>query len=266
MRFFYTKSFAIFCAFLVGTALLVIMQIKGWLDPIRTAVLQSPRPVAALAKGIARPVEGFFGTIYNLRKIEQENGQLHSQVIGLQQQLVKADQEDIENQALRKELGFVKTSDFSLVPCTVLSENAFSLTDALVLNCGTEDGVAAGQALVSQGYLVGKIIYAGRNSSTALLVSSSNFSADAKVSQNDTNAIVKGSFGSGIILDQVPQSADLQKGWLVVTAGINSQIPKNILIGEVGDSLSSGTDLFKRAAIVSPIDFNNLDFVFVVKQ
>jgi cell shape-determining protein MreC len=52
----------------------------------------------------------------------------------------------------------------------------------------------------------------------------------------------------------------------VVTAGINPEIPKNILIGRVSQVLSSGNDLFKRAALVSPIDFNNLQFVFVVKQ
>ena len=266
MRFFYTKTFAVFLGFLVITALLVIMQIKGWLDPVRTAVLQSPRPIIILVKNVTLPIKDFFNTVYNLRKITQQNGHLESQVILLQQQLVQENQQSIENQALRKELGFVKTSQYSLTPCTVLSENAFSLTDALVLNCGTENGVGEGQAVVSQGYLVGKIIYAGKNSSTALLVSSSRFSADAKVSQNGANAIIRGSFGSGLILDQVPQTLNLQKGWLIVTAGINAKIPKNILIGEVGDTLSSGSDLFKRAALVSPIDFNNLDFVFVVKQ
>jgi rod shape-determining protein MreC len=201
-----------------------------------------------------------------LRKITQENGQLHSQVIALQQQLVQENQQSLENQALRKELGFIKSSQYALASCTVLSENAFSLTDALVLNCGTENGIVEGQAVISQGYLVGKIIYSGRNSSTALLVSSSSFSADAKVSQNGATAIIRGSFGSGLILDQVPQTSGLQKGWIIVTAGINAKIPKNILIGEVGDTLSSGSDLFKRTAVVSPIDFNNLDFVFVVKQ
>jgi cell shape-determining protein MreC len=112
---------------------------------------------------------------------------------------------------------------------------------------------------------VGKIIYAGNSESTALLATDADFSTDAKVSQTSDAGIVKGSFGSGLILDQLPQTSDLQKGWLVVTAGINQQVPKNILIGQVGDVLSSQSDLFKKAALVSPIDFNNLQFVFAVK-
>lgn len=266
MRFIYTKAFAIFAGCLCLVAVLVILQLKGWLDPLKQAALHSPRPVVAVVKTVTLPVKNFFITIYQLRAITLENGQLHSRVMELEQDLVLQNQLALENQALRKQLNFVKNTKLPLASCGVLSENPFGLSDTLVLNCGTEDGVAEGQAVISQGYLVGKIIYAGRGSSTALLVTDSNFSTDARLSQTDQSAIVEGSFGSGLILDQVPQAANLQKGWLVVTAGINAKIPKNILIGEVGDVLSRPSDLFKKVALSSPIDFSNLEFVLVVKQ
>jgi rod shape-determining protein MreC len=265
MRFIYTKAFAIFAAFLTATVFLVFMQTKGWLDPVRVAILNSPRPIAYIIKSVSTPVKSFFTTIYQLKKITQENGQLVSQVASLQQDLVLYNQQTRENEALRKELGFIKNSKFQLVSCSVLSHNLFGSSDALVLNCGTADGVSEGQAIISQGYLVGKVTYAGKNSSTVLLITSSQFSTDAKVSQTSDAGIVRGSFGSGFILDQIPQTSDLRASWLVVTAGINEKIPKNILIGEVSDLLSGNNDLFKRASIVSPIDFKNLDFVFVVK-
>jgi rod shape-determining protein MreC len=266
MRFIYTKAFAIFAACVVGLAFLVFLQTRGWLDPIRTAFLNTPRPAVAVVNGVASPVKNFFTTIYQLNKINNENAQLRNQVILLQQQLVDENEQNLENQALRAELGFVKNTTLPLVSCGVLSENPLGQTDALVLNCGTRQGVDNGQAVISQGYLVGKIIYAGPDSSTALLITDSNFSTDARISQTNSTALVKGSFGSGLILDQVQQTSDLQKGWLVVTAGINAKIPKNILIGQVSDILSSSNDLFKRAALISPIDFDNLQFVFVVKQ
>jgi rod shape-determining protein MreC len=266
MRFIYTKAFAIFAACVFGLAFLVFLQVKGWLDPIRIAFLEAPRPIVALANGVTSPVKNFFSTIYQLNKISQENSQLTSQVMKLQQQLVDQNQQSLENQALRAELGFVKNTTQPLAACTVLSENPYGQTDALVLNCGSKDGVDEGQAVISQGYLVGKIIYAGPDSSTALLITDSNFSTDARVSQTNATALVRGSFGSGLILDQVQQTSDLQKGWLVVTAGISAKIPKNILIGQVSDILSANNDLFKRAALLSPIDFDNLQFVFVVKE
>ncbi len=265
MRFIYTKAFAIFAAFLTAAVFLVFMQTKGWLDPVRVAVLNSPRAVVYAVSRVVDPVKSFFTTIYQLKKITQENGELTSRIMKLQQDLVLFNQQARENDALRKELGFIKSSKAQLVSCSVLSHNLFGSTDALVLNCGTADGVAEGQAIISQGYLVGKVTYAGKNSSSVLLVTSSQFSSDAKVSQTLDTGIIRGSFGSGFILDQIPQTSDLRPGWLVITAGINEKIPKNILIGEVSDLLSGGNDLFKRASLVSPIDFKNLDFVFAVK-
>jgi rod shape-determining protein MreC len=266
MRFIYTKAFAIFAGCLVLLCLLIFMQLNGWLDPVRLAFLNAPRPVAAITNDATSPVKNFFSTIYQLKKIDQENVELRAEVKQLQQNLVGLDQQSRENQALRAELGFVKNSQLPLASCSVLSENPFGQTDALVLNCGTNDGINIGQAVISEGYLVGKIIYAGPNSSTALLITAADFSTDARISQTDATALVKGSFGSGIILDQVHQTDDLQKGWLIVTAGINAKIPKNILIGQVSDILSADNDLFKRAALLSPVDFDNLQFVFVVKQ
>lgn len=265
MRFIYTKAFAIFFAFLVSAVFLIFMQTKGWLDPVRVAVLNSPRAVSYAVSSVVSPAKSFFTTIYQLKKITQENAELSSKVISLQQDLVLFNQQSRENDALRKELGFIKNSKLQLVSCSVLSHNLFGSSDALVLNCGTADGVTEGQAIISQGYLVGKVTYAGKNSSSVLLVTSSQFSSDAKVSQTSDTGIIRGSFGSGFILDQIPQTSDLRSGWLVVTAGINEKIPKNILIGEVSDLLSGENDLFKRASLVSPIDFKNLDFVFAVK-
>ncbi|HYV33993.1 MAG TPA: rod shape-determining protein MreC [Candidatus Limnocylindria bacterium] len=265
MRFIYTKAFAIFFSLLVLLTILVFFQTKGWLDPIKMALLESPRPVVSLVGNIAKPIKRFFTTIYSLKNISEENTRLNAKVSNLEQNLVLYQEEARENETLRKDLGFVQTSKDLLKPCTVLSQNPFGLSNALVLNCGSKDGIIEGQAVISEGYLVGKIVYVSPDSSTVLLAISSNFSTDARVSQTNDTAIVKGSFGSGLILDQVAQVSSLDKGSIIVTAGINEKIPKNILIGEVSNILSSNNDLFKQAAISSPIDFSNLNFVFVVK-
>jgi rod shape-determining protein MreC len=265
MRFIYTKAFAWFAVCVVIITALVFLQVKGWLGPIKTVFLKSPQPVIAVTKRIVSPVKSFFSTIYRLRNIAADNVKLREKVAGLQQSLVDFDKEQKENETLRKELGFFKNTQQQLIPCTVLSQNFFGLAEAIVLDCGLEKGVAEGQVIMAQDYLVGKIIYAGKGFSTALLAISSQFSTDAKLSKTGANAIVRGSFGSGLILDQLPQNANVEKSWLVVTAGINDKIPKNLLIGEVGDVISGSNDLFKKTTLLSPVDFDNLEFVFAVK-
>ncbi len=68
-----------------------------------------------------------------------------------------------------------------------------------------------------------------------------------------------------MVLDLVSQNADISSGDLIVTAGINSVIPKDILIGEVGQTLSGSNDLFKKMSISSPVRMRSVDYVFVVK-
>jgi rod shape-determining protein MreC len=266
MRFIYTKGFAVFAIALAVLAFLMFLQTKGFFGIIRSVVLQIPKPLIYVVNGTTKPVTSFFYALYHLRDIATENTALKSQLILLKQQLVSLDQTANENLVLRKELGISKNTKQTLIPCSVISSTAFGFSDLVTLNCGLDEGVAEGQAVISQGYLAAKIIFSYKNSSTARLITSSNFVADAKISKTGAPVQVEGSFGSGIILDKLAQNDPLEKGWLVVTAGINDKIPKNILVGEVGEVLSSGSELFKKSTLVSPVDFNNLSFVFVVKQ
>ncbi len=265
MRFIYTKTFAILFGSLVVVALLLFFQNRGWLDPVKTLFLQAPKPVVYVAKSVVNPVKNFFSTIFRLKEISRENDKLRQKLYDTQTQLVQFEQQARENEALRKELGFAQSTKLALIPCGVLAQNPVDLTDTLVLDCGRADGVQEGEAIISQGFLAGKIIYAGEDTSTVLLATNSKFSADARLSKNAADGVVRGSFGSGLVLDQLSQNVAVEKGWQVVTAGINDKIPKNILIGEVGDVLSSQNELFKKTTLISPVNFNNLEFVFVVK-
>lgn len=266
MRFIYSKTFLIFASVLILVVIGLVMQSKGWLQPIEYALLQAPRPVATVVGSVAEPVRTFFSTLSSLSSVVKENAVLNKQVATLQQQQVQYDRLNSENQLLRDELKFKEQSKLDLESCTVLSIDPQGLSDAMILSCGLGQGIAEGQAVISHGYLVGKIIQVGNYTSTALLISSAQSSIDAKLSKNDTEGVVKGSFGSGMVFDLVSQNADVSSGDLVVTAGINSHIPKDILIGQVGSVLSGSNDLFKKMSITSPVRQRSVDFVFVVKQ
>lgn len=266
IRFIYTKTFFAFSIALVIVLLGLIMQVKGWLQPIEYAFLQAPRPVSNVVRSIAEPVRTFFSTIGSLRSVVRENATLQSQVVSLQQQQVQFDKLKLDNDLLREELKFRGQSKLALEPCTVLSIDPQELSDAMVISCGKEQGIQEGQAVLSQGYLVAKIAYVGSYTSTALLISNAQSSIDARISKNNTEGVVKGSFGSGMVLDLVSQNAEINSGDLVVTAGINSRIPKDILIGQIGSVLSAPNDLFKKMSVTSPVRQRAVEFVYVVKQ
>jgi rod shape-determining protein MreC len=266
IKFIYTKTFIAFAVALVIVLIGLVMQVKGWLQPIEYALLQTPRPISSVVRSIAEPVRTFFTTIGSLRSVVKENTTLQAQVIALQQQQVQFDKLKTDNDLLREELKFKEQSKLALESCSVLSIDPQELSDAMVLSCGKEQGIEVGQAVLSQGYLVAKIAYVGSYTSTALLISNAQSSIDARLSKDNTEGVVKGSFGSGMVFDLVSQNAQINAGDLVVTAGINSRIPKDILIGQVGTVLSGPNDLFKKMSITSPVRQRAVEFVYVVKQ
>jgi rod shape-determining protein MreC len=266
VRFIYSKIFLAFAGCLVLVVVLLLLQTKGVLQPIEYALLQAPRPVTTAVKSVSEPIRGFFKTLFSIGTIVRENTSLRQRIIALEQQQTNLDKLQLENELLRKEFGFRQTSPYQLQPCTVLSIDPQELSDAIVLACGSEEEVKEGQAVLSEGFLIGKVVFVGSHTSTALLITNAQSAIDARISKNGVEGVVKGSFGSGMILDLVTQTAELTPGDLVVTAGINNRIPKDILIGEVGQIISQPNDLFKKASITSPIRFRSVDFVFVVKQ
>lgn len=243
----------------------MFLQTKGFLGPIQKIFFQIPGPIIRGIRGVTNPTKDFFYSLYHLREIAKENFELENSVIALKLEVAKVGQLEKDNESLRQELGFAKSTKLELVPCNVISSSAFGFSDLITLNCGSEHGIAEGQAIIFKSHLVGKIIYTSKDFSTARLVTSSNFVTDAKISKTGQSVQVEGSFGSGVVMDKLPQNQTLEKGWLVVTAGINEKIPRNILIGEVGEILSTQSDLFKKAVLVSPVDFSDLEFVFAIK-
>ncbi len=265
MRFIYSKGFAIFFISLCVVAIMTVSHYYGWLGILERAIIYIPRPINFVVNKTVSPVKKFFYTIYDLRQIVKENQTLKQKIYTLQNQQVNFDQLKLENEQLKKELKFVKTEKHELIPCSVIGKNPTGIIDSVVIDCGTQEGAEAGLAVSALGFLVGRITYVNEGFSAVQLITNTNFSTDAKVSQTGHLGVVRGSFNSGLIIDQISQQEELSKGQLIITAGVNEKIPKNLAIGEVGEVITGQNELFKKATLISPVDFGALNFVFVVK-
>jgi len=263
MRFIYTKTFVVFVSLLVAIFILLWMQRQGWLEPVTYVAAQIPRPISKIGSAIIRPIKRTVTLTYSLSSIVREHGQLTARVAELEQQVAQADELRLQNEQLRKEAGFAAQSSLNLVACTVLARDPGGVSDTMVINCGKNKGIKDGQAVISEGFMVAKILVAGDFSSTAQLLIHPRSSIDAKLSKTDAAGIVSGSFGSGLVFELLDQKATLDQGGLIVTAGIDGIIPKNLLIGEVGSRISKDTDLLKKAAVVSTASYRSVEFVFV---
>jgi rod shape-determining protein MreC len=265
MRFIYTRTFAIFCVLLVAAALLTFFQTRGTLAPVEGTIAEAPRPVTFVLHGTIAAAENFGSYFGTAHRLSSQNAQLTAQVRMLQAQVAALSEDQLQNQVLKQELGYRQVTTLSLAPATVIATDPTGFTQTIVIDAGTSAGVKAGDSVLAQGVLIGLVASTTPLTSKVTLVTDPSSAIDVELAGSGQNGILKGSYGSGTIIDSVSPKATLTTGEQVVTADLNSSVPAKVLVGSVGDILSNRNDLLQRATVVSAVDVSSIQFVDVVK-
>ncbi len=261
-----SKQFTVF-AFLFFLALvLIFLHIRGKSAAAESAAVQAPRPFIYVLQGAGHALGSFFSYFSQVSSLNQLNARLEQQNRSLQQNNVALQQYKLENDKLKSELNYRQTAPFGLVSATVISKDPTGFSQAVIINAGSRDGIQSKAAVLAQGVLIGKVTEVNDFTSKVLLVTDPQSTLDAQISATGDNALVRGSYGSGMVIDMVSQNIQINKDDQVVTAGLNQDIPRGILIGTIGDLQSAKNDLLQKATVISSADLKNLNFVSVIKK
>lgn len=259
------KSIRYLLALLGLVAVLVIVQVSGIAHVFDRLFVVYPSAVVAPVQAAAQSVRHGFRNVFSLRSVYVENAELKARVQELEQRVAGLEAVATENETLRKTLGFTERPQAALVPCTVSGRDPEGLTQTLLLACGAAQGVTVGQGVTAAGYLIGRVVLVTHTTATVRLITASTTTLDVRIASRKVNGVLKGSFGSGLLLDFVPQTADVRAGDLVTTAGINERIPPDVLIGSVAEARKEQGALFYAITVVSPVDLRDIRFVHVLK-
>lgn len=252
-----------FLVFFGLSLLLILLGTTGIFKNIESIFNRSMEP----AKGVA-----YVLTLNSLQEkaiktLTAENLKLKKELSGEKSVLE-------ENVALKSQFESSMDKSPDLLPAKVIGSPGFvpgvSIPGYLIINKGKNAGVKNGDAVLSNNYLVGKIVTTYSDLSKVELITNNNSSFTAKVlSETDSNGIIKGQGGDEMILDNVLLTTTLKKDAEVLTKGDKNEkgegYPPDINIGKISSIEKKQSDLFQRASIVSPIDFNNLNIVFIMK-
>ena len=67
-----------------------------------------------------------------------------------------------------------------------------------------------------------------------------------------------------MLLDLIPQDQEINIGDLVITSGLENNIPRGLLIGEVVEVISQVGQIFKQAKIIPPFNYQNLQTLTLI--
>lgn len=223
--------------------------------------------LTAPLSGILRKVKNFFEITVNLNDLANQNAILTKQVEELTGELATLEKARQENQVLREALGLRGETKLSTVPAEIVSLDVLNINQEVILDRGEKHGVEKGNAVIVPGnILVGVVTKTFENTSQMQLLTSSEITVNAQVSDSAATGLVRGEHGLGMLFDQIEQTEVIKAGDLVVTSGLGGQFPKDLLIGKIAEIRSSPSELFQKASLIPATNLQNLRIVLVVKN
>lgn len=182
-----------------------------------------------------------------------------------------------ENQVLRQNLKFLSKSQFRYVMADIISRNEIATIDkdsqTIIINKGLNDGLSAGLAVISpiiygdgnQGVIIGKVVAVKENTAEVYLATNRDCKiAVSLFNQTKTSGLVHGELGLTIKMEFISQIEDIKSGDIVITSGLEKNIPRGLVVGKVTEVNKDSNELWQNAIIEPLSDFSKLTIVAVL--
>lgn len=209
-------------------------------------------------------VKGTTAMYVDLINIKKESENLKTKNGELQAQLSKMDELLIENDRLRNLLTFKNQSKMSLIAAQVVGRDLVLDHNTITLNKGTNDGIKAGQAVITTEGALGYIFKPGPFTSHVMLITDRYAVVDGIVQRTRSHGIVEGKSQSSCSLKYVEKTEDVKEGDLVVTGGLDNIFPKGFPVAIV-ESVERGTFSVSLKVELRPVvDPYKVEEVFII--
>ncbi|MBU0637052.1 MAG: rod shape-determining protein MreC [Patescibacteria group bacterium] len=258
-------------------ALLIFFHFIGILSPFESTISYwlSPlfRNFYSFSSGLRLTYNEHINKSDLTSRIKQLENQLNKSIIDN----VKLKILEEENQALRQNLKFLIKSQYHYAMANIISRgepiDLVKGNKIIIIDKGSDDGLFPGLPVVSsdfygsenQGLIIGKIVTVKNNLSEVCLLNNQNCKlAGSLLGQTKINGIVSGELGLTVKMEFIPQTQKINKGDIVVTSGLEQNIPQGLVIGKVIDIVKNNNELWQSSILEPLINFDDLIIVAVL--
>jgi rod shape-determining protein MreC len=202
-------------------------------DSLRVAVSDA---VAPLFDAVSQPLTAVGTAVDHARDIVamyQENVRLRDENARLLQWQQAARRLSSENEQLRGLLNLVPEPGASYVTARVIASSGGAYVRTLMINAGSQEGLARGQAAITGDGLVGRLTEVGNRAARVLLVTDLNSRIPAMIDGSHDNAVLAGDNSERPRLLYLPAGVLVKIGDRIVTSGEGGLFPPGLPIGVV---------------------------------
>lgn len=255
-----TKKLPFSLTIVVVIGLLFFLHYFSILRPFENLIVRAITPIGRGLMFLSNKINEWYYDRKTKNELEKEIKDLQNQLIIELNNRAKIALLEEENQFLRDQLQFIKNDQYKPLIGHLISKNSKESINTIIIDKGDKDGVKIGYPVVAgNGVIIGKIIKTSNYTSVALLINDHNSSLAASIiNAEKTIGLVKGEYGLGVRMELIPQTENLKEGDLVITSGIEDNIPRGLIIGTIEKVFGDEEEIFKQAVIRLPINFNKI--------
>jgi rod shape-determining protein MreC len=163
-----------------------------------------------------------------------------------------------ENTELKELLGRSDIANRKTILATILVRPNQSPYDTIILDVGRNENIEINDKVLAQGDVVlGEIISVSDKTSKVRLFSSPGIETVVSVGEENITLTAIGNGGSNYIIES-PREIEIKEGELITIAG-----PSIYILGVIGEIFSDPAESFKSILFKSPVNIQQLKWVFV---
>ena len=223
-------------------------------------------PIGIVLSSIGSGFSNFFGNIGNISNLQKENNNLKTELNKSLGEISRLSEAQKENDSLKRDLDFKKKTNYDLVAANIVFFDPTNIRETITIDAGTADGLKEGDVAVSDGFLIGRLSGLTKNTAKIILISDPASAVPVNIVGSTVSGILKGKIGSGLNLDQIPQSDVIHRGDMLSTSGLGGQYPKGLLVGKVESIQQVSGSIFQAVEVRPMADLTTLERIMVIRK
>jgi len=265
-----TGIIGIIITIIVLIILVLLTNIKtGSITGIQNAFSKIVMPIQNGLTYLKNKLAGNNAFFEDINNIKAENEALRERNSQLEEALRELEIIKAENATLREYNNMSeKYAEYTTVPAYIINKDISNLSDTMVINVGSNDGIKENMPVITTEGLVGYVLSTTDKTSKIQPIIDPSTSVSASLSTSRDGVIVKGILGSDktLKLMYIPTDADIVLEDTIETSGIGGIYPKGILIGKISQIIESKNITDRYAIVETAVDFSKLETVLVITE
>lgn len=250
--------------FFISLAIMAVDMRSRVLNDFRYYIESSLYPLMVFADA-PRSVSKFVSSQFKSRsELIEENEKLSAENFLQRADILRIQSLEAENEALRRLLNSPSADATKRLVAEVIDVDSNPYLRRVVINRGSKSGVYEGMPVISGNGLVGQVYSLNYGFSRVLLISDPNCSVPVLCSRTNIRAITTGTgVHDELTVNNVPRSADIKVGDLLVTSGLGGVYPSGYPVAEVTSVGFSDAQPFANIKAKPIVDTDTMRYVLL---